>query len=140
MAESTDIDAAVVMKLVNDLALQALLPDGVYFDFAKQGATRYAIVKLADAADEWVYGGRAFEDNAYLVEAVVKSTSGGNVDEAAARIDALLDGQPLTVPGYTWMTMHREQRTRRSEPDASELSIRWQYRGGIYRVQMSLGS
>lgn len=139
MADSSDIDAAIVVKLGADAALLALCPNGVYVDEAPAGATRFVIVSLIDEADEAVFGGRAIEDAVYLVEARMLSTvSGANIKGAAARIDALLESQPLTVAGYTWMTMHRESRIRLTEVDDQDSTIRWYRRGGNYRVQMSL--
>ena len=40
---------------------------------------------------------------------MLSTVPGANMKAAAARIDALLEDQPLTVAGYTWMTMHREE-------------------------------
>jgi hypothetical protein len=83
-------------------------------------------------------GGRAYEDALYLVKAVMLSTAGGNIKQATARIDQLLEDQPLTVAGYGWMTTHREERMRITEVDEADASIRWYHRGGHYRVQMAL--
>lgn len=141
MPNSAAIDAAIVAKLLADTGaggVMTLLPDGVFFDEAKQGATRFVIVSLVDEFDEAVFGGRAIEDALFLVKAVVQSTTGANADTAAARIDALLEDQPLTASGYTWMTVHREERVRVNEVDDINPAIRWQHRGGRYRVQMSV--
>jgi hypothetical protein len=139
MPNSGAIDAALTAVLLNDATLTALLPDGVYFDEAKQGATRFVIVSLVDEFDEAVYGtGRAIEDALYLVKAVVQSTTGTNADTAAARIDVLLDDQPLTVSGYTHMATFREERVRLNEVDDVNPAIRWQHRGGRYRIQCSI--
>jgi hypothetical protein len=42
------------------------------------------------------------------------------------------------VTGYTWMTTHRENRIRQTEVDEVDPTLRWQHRGGQYRVQMSV--
>jgi hypothetical protein len=102
---------------------------------------RFVIVSLVDAVDIPAFGGRAIEDTLYLVEARLLSTTANanaNARAAAARIDVLLEDQPITATGYTWMTCHRESRTRLIEIDAIEQSLRWYRRGGNYRVQMSL--
>ena len=139
MSDSSDIDNALVALLGADSALLALMPNGVYIDEAPPGATRFVIVSMVDAVDEPVFGGRAFEDVLYLVEPRALSTSGGNVKAAAARIGVLLEGQPLTVSGYTWMTMHREGRSPlRTEVDDQDASIRWNRRGAYYRVQVAV--
>lgn len=143
--DSSDIDAALVAKLGADSTLLSYCTNGVYWDEAPQGATKFVIVSLMDEIDEPVFGGRAFEDALYLVEARMLSTAGGNIKAAAARIDALLDDQPLTmgsppaqVTGYQHMTTYRESRVRMTEIDEVDPSIRWFRRGGHYRVQMVL--
>jgi hypothetical protein len=138
-SDSSDIDNALIAKLGADSALLALMPNGVYYDEAPQGSTRFVIVSLVIEQDEAMFGGRAFEDALYLVKAVSLSTAGGNVKDAAARIDALLENGTLLVPGYKLMTIYREQRIRFTEPDDVDQSIRWQHRGGRYRVQTSVG-
>ena len=138
--DSSDIDAALMARLGSDAALVALCPNGVYADEAPPGATRFVIVSLVEETDEAVFGGRAIEDALYLVEARMLSTiAGANIKAAAARIDALLEDQPLTVAGYTGMACHRESRVRMTEVDEIDPSIRWYRRGGNYRVQMSVG-
>jgi hypothetical protein len=137
-SDSSELDAALVAILQTDPTLQALLPDGVYMDEGPQGATRFGLVAVLVAVDEAVFGGRAYEDALYLVKAVMLSTAGGDLKAATARIDALLDDQPLAAPGYGYMTMHREQRVRLTEVDERNPAIRWYHRGGHYRVQMAL--
>jgi hypothetical protein len=149
MSDSSDIDQAILAKLGADSTLLSYCPNGVYYAEAPQNSTRFVIVSLITEADEGEFGGRAYEDAVYLVEArmlqLSNGAASGNIKAAAARIDALLEDQPLTmgsppapVAGYTWMTMHREARTRLTEIDAVDPSIRWQRRGGHYRVMMSL--
>lgn len=140
MSDSSLIDAALLAVLANDVTLQTLLPHGVYFDEAKQSATHFIIVSLVTQSDEAVFGGRAIEDALYLVKAVTLGPSGDTVKTAAARIDALLEEQSLTVAGYTWMATFREDRVRYTEVDDTDPSIRYQHRGGHYRVQMSIGA
>lgn len=138
MADSSAIDNALIAKLAADATLLSYCPNGVYWDEAPPGSTRFVIVSLIDAFDEAVFGGRAIEDALYLVKAVALSTAGVNMQAAAARIDALLEDQTLTVSGYTHMAMHREARVRITEVDEMDASIRWFHRGGHYRVRMSL--
>ena len=136
--DSAAIDDALAAVLSNDATLMALIPDGVFFDEAPPGATRFAQITLLDEVDVPVFGGRAYEDALYAVTVVMLSTVGANDVAAAARIDALLDGQPLTAAGYTWMTTHREARVNLTVPDDGDPAIRWYRRGGHYRVQMSI--
>jgi hypothetical protein len=143
--DSSDIDAAIVAKLGADATLLSLCPNGVYVDEAPPNMTRFVIVRLIDETDQSVFGRRAFEDALFGVEAWMLSTAGGNIKAAAARIDALLDDQPLTigsppaqVAGYTQMAMFRESRTRGTDIDEVDPSIRWFIRGGNYRVVMDV--
>lgn len=144
-ADSSEIDNAIVAMLGSDLTLLALCPNGVFFDEAPPGSTRFVIVSLVDEVDEDEFGKTAYEDALYSVEARMLSTAGGNIKSAAARIHTLLHDQPIvsgspaTAPsGYAWMTMHREGRIRKTEVDEVDPAIRWYRRGGNYRVMMSV--
>lgn len=137
MADSSDIDAALVAKLLADATLMAIATDGVYFDVAKPGAKQFVLVSLLDAPDEPKFNGRAFEVPTYLVKFVALSTTGANVKSAAARIDALLDGGTMTVAGYTIVNMERVERIRLREPNEQDASLYWDHRGGHYEVMAS---
>ena len=136
--DSSLVDAALLARLANDATLAGLMPDGVWWEEAAQGKTRFVVVSLIDEVDEAVFGGRAIEDALYLVKAVELGSSGVNIKAAAARIDVLLEEQPLTVAGYSGMDVFRESRVRNTEIDEVDPSIRWQHRGGMYRVRMSV--
>ena len=139
LPDSSDIDNAIVAVLGSDLQLLALMPDGVYIDHAPPGAQRFVILSIVQATDEPVFGGRAFEDILYMIEPRALSTTGGNVKDAAARIQALLEDVPLTVAGFVWMTTHRDGRQpERVEQDEVDPAIRWLRRGAYYRVQMAI--
>lgn len=146
MADSSDIDNALIAKLGADAGaggLLTLMPNGVYFEEAPAGSRRFVIVSLVIEHDVAQFGGRAFEDALYLVKAVGLDTKANPLPanamkDAAARIDALLEDGTLTVSGYTLMTIHREERLRMTEVDGADSSIRWQHRGGRYRVQVAL--
>lgn len=137
MSDSSAIDAALTAKLLGDPTLMAIATDGVWFDEAAANATKFVIVSLVDEHDEPMFGGRAFEDALYLVKAVALASSGADVKSAAARIDALLEYGTLAIPGYSLMTLRRERRIRMTEVDGVDRSIRWQHRGGHYRIQVS---
>lgn len=138
MADSSDIDNALIAKLGADATLLALAPNGVYWEEAPPNSTRFVIVSLVDAQDVGEFGRRAYEDALYAVEVRMLSTVvGGNPKAAAARIDVLLDHQPLTVPGYAHMTTFRESRFRLTEVDEQDPTLRWYRRGGQYRVLVS---
>lgn len=137
MADSSDIDAALVTKLLGDSALTSLMPDGVFIDVAKPGAKRFVIISVLDAADEPILGARGFEAITYLVKAVALSTSGGNVKGAAARIDELLEQGTMTVTGYTVTCLRRTERIRIREVSENS-DVYWDHRGGHYEVMASL--
>jgi hypothetical protein len=129
------VDNALVAKLLGDSTLRTLLPDGVFFDESNPGATRFVIVSLVDSHREPLQNGRtAYEDALYLVKAVTKSDSGANIQAAASRINALLDGGDLAPEGYGLLIMRLQGRLRRSEVDGVDKSIRWYHRGGHYQV------
>jgi hypothetical protein len=136
--DSSAIDAALVARLANDTQLKTLLPDGVFFGEAPPNLRNFAIVSLITEVDVATFGKRAIEDVLYLVKAVCFGTGGTNDKAAAARIDVLLEDYALAVTGYDVMTVHREQRIRYPEVDDLDPSIRWQHRGGQYRVTMSI--
>jgi len=138
MPDSSAIDNALIAKLGADATLLAICTNGVYWDEAPPGMTKFVIVSMVDELDEAQFGGRAYEDGLYLVKAVALSTAGANIQAAAARIDALLEDSTLTVSGYSHMVMHRESRVRLTEVDDIDPSIRWLHRGGMYRVQQAV--
>lgn len=139
MLDSSEIDNALVAKLGADAQLLSYAINGVHMDEAPPKTTRFVIVSVIDAFDEGVFGGRAVEDVLYLVEYRELKQGTGQAKAAAARIDELLNEGELVVPaGYTFMAMFRDSRTRHTETDEAEESIRWYRRGGRYRVQVSM--
>lgn len=138
MADSSEIDNALMAKLGADATLLGYMPNGVYWDEAPPNSTRFVIVSLIDEVDEQHFGSRSHEDALYQVKAVALSTVAANIKAAAARIDTLLEGQTLTATGYKHMVMQREARIRQTEVDDVDPSVRWQHRGGHYRVVQSL--
>jgi hypothetical protein len=143
VADASAIDAAVITTLAGDAQLAALLPGGVHFGLAPQGTTAFALVTIDETAEVSVFSAvpaqrRAIEAVTYAVQAVVATTAMAPATDAAARIDALLADQPLTVPGYGWLSTVRVERIRDpGDLDPSEKSVRWQHHGGRYRVQVT---
>lgn len=131
-------------KLRADPQLKALCPDGVWWDTGDEKSKRFIVCSLVDHSDVSVFSeegksGRAWEDNLFLVKAVMLNSAGGSVRAAAARIDALLNDQTLTIgEGLALMAMFRESRVRMTEKDSENSAVRWLHRGGRYRVQVSL--
>jgi hypothetical protein len=136
--DSSDVDNALVAKLLADATLATLMPGGVFMDEAPAGAEQFVIVSLVDAHDDPMFRGCAAEDMLYLVKAVELSTVAvKNSKAAAARIQVLLEQGTLTPTGYSLMTMRRESRVRYTEVDDKDASIRWQHRGGRYQIVVS---
>jgi hypothetical protein len=137
MSDSSDIDNAVIALLGADATLLGYCPNGVYWDEAPPGSTRFVIVSMVEEHDEPMFRSRAFEQGLYLVKAVMLSTAAGNIKSAAARIDALLEQQSLTVSGYDVSILRRDSRVHYTEVDDNNASLRWQHRGGRYLVVAS---
>jgi hypothetical protein len=134
VSDPSDVDAAILAVLRNDQALMALMPDGVYFDVAPPGRTKYVIVSMEFHEDFYTFDGRALERTIYLAKAIERDIDGADVKAAAARIDELLQGQPLTIPGYVHSLTSRTGRARDTERDEVDNSALWQHRGGHYEV------
>jgi hypothetical protein len=138
MADSSDIDAAVIGVLQTDPTLKALLPDGVFMDAAPPGVKRFVLMGIEDSIDRPTYDRpRVVEEVLYFVKAVALSTAGANMKAAAHRIDTLLkDARLTTAPGYQEIYVHRarleQPRLRDVEVDAIDASIQWLHRGGRY--------
>ena len=85
MADSSNIDAALLAVLAADATLAGLMPDGVWIDVAPPGSKQFVRISLDDERDEAVFvAGRAIEDALFLVEAVELSTVAVSHARAAA--------------------------------------------------------
>jgi hypothetical protein len=132
MPTSSNLDDAIVAKLLADAPLMALAGNTVAWDIAPQGATAFVIVSLLGSSDTGMFGGRALETSTYLVKFVEKSMSVLNAKAAAVRIDAALDWATLMVSGYSPVTVRRTERVRYIEVD--EANARWVHHGGLFEV------
>lgn len=138
---SSDIDDAVVVRLMNDTTLMAETPDGVYFDVAKPDATRYVLVSIVhDDRDDTFDPAAPVETMVYAVKAVMLASAGGQPKAAETRIDDLLHNGTLALPPtYSLVDLQRlypDGRIRYAERDDVDKSIRWHHRGGRYRVSV----
>lgn len=134
VSDPSKVDAAIRATLLNDPQLAALMPGGVHFDVPSSGKTQFVVISLMFHEDTYVFGGRGFERSLYLVKAVDKNTDGADANAAAARIDALLQDQPLTITGYVHSLTARTERMRDTEVDGEDADARWQHRGAQYEV------
>jgi len=124
------VTIALLQVLQNDPALAALLPDGAWFAEAPPGATQFVIVQLISAMNVPMFGGPAFKDAVYLVEARALTTTGADVDAAYARIATLLTDTPLAIDGYGTALIQFEEDVEMVEVDDIDPSIRWTRSGG----------
>jgi len=131
------ITIALLQVLQQDAALRVILPDGVWFAEAPPGATRFAIVSLVSAADVPIFGGPAFKDTVYLVEARALMTTGADVESAFARIATLLTDADLAIADYGAMLTQFEEEIETVEVDDIDPSIRWNRCGGHLHVMVA---
>lgn len=137
MINAATVTVAILTKLQADATLLALMPDGVWFAEAPPGSTRFVIVSLIDMANVPMFGGVAFKDGQYLIEARALSTSGGDVAAAYDRITVLLTDASLTIAGYGVMLMQFEADTELTEVDDADPDIRWLRCGGQLHVMVA---
>ncbi|MGE0460900.1 MAG: DUF3168 domain-containing protein [Vicinamibacterales bacterium] len=131
---SAAIDEAVMATLQGDATLASLAPGGVYRDVAPENVPDpFVILQLQAHQDIYALAGvTAFEAPLYLVKAVGKNSDGAGAAAAAARIHALLQGQPLAVAGFSVMDVRRTERVTYTERDGP---VFWQHHGGLYQVE-----
>ena len=138
MIDATEVERAVIGKLAGDAALAALLPDGVYWDLARQGATAFAIVSLSSSRREGeLREGESFRTFVYIVKAVALGADADPIAAAETRMHALLHAGTLDLPaaaGCALMTMQWIDRIRYTETIAAET---WQHRGARYEVTVT---
>jgi hypothetical protein len=136
-------DNALIARLLGDPILLGFCPHGVYWDLAPPGSKAFVIVSIVDAHDEPEFGGTAYEETLYAIEARMVAVIGQltNIRAAADRIHTLLQDQPLMVPGYHWVSLHRDTegsaRIRRTDVEAGDQGVLWYRRGGYYRLLLT---
>jgi hypothetical protein len=133
------VDSAVIAALQADATLRGLMPDGVFFNLAPPGSTRFVLVGIFDARDEGLFGQRGFENTLYFVKAVglSRATSLSTMKSAAHRIDELLELATLAPADFSWIDCVREERLADTVPDPLDPSLFWFHFGGHYRVQVA---
>jgi len=137
MADTAEVDKALINYLSADAALMALLPGGVWWDLADV-PSHYVLVSEVDHDDQFAMPGRTVSENfLYLIKAVTQGSSGSSVKAGAARIFDLLNNATLTAAGYhPSMVVRRVRRIRYTELD-EDTNTRWQHRGGHYEVRLT---
>jgi hypothetical protein len=136
--DATEVERALIGKLAADATLAALLTDGVYYDIAPIGSTRFAIVSLSTSRglDE-INDGETFRALIYVIKAVVLGSASTTVAGADKRIQELVDRQPLDLPpaaGAELMVARWVDRIRYTETIANDV---WQHRGARYEITVT---
>jgi hypothetical protein len=131
------VTIAILQILQQDTALRVLMPDGAWFAEAPPGATRFVILSLVSSMDTPIFGGPAYKESVYLVEARALTTSGADVESAFARITTLLTDAQLTITDYGAMLVQFEEELEMVEVDTIDPSIRWNRCGGHLHVMVA---
>lgn len=136
MANSDEIDVALVSRVRSIVGLSAKAPGGVFMKEAPVGTTDpYIIYELQASTDHGVMqedDGIAFEEAHYLVKVVGRDPV--KVRDACRLLHHGLQDQDLAIAGLFCMDVSRTDRVAYPETDGDD---RWLHRGGIYRVSAS---
>jgi len=138
LIDATEVERALIGKLAGDATLAMALPDGVYYDVAPLGSTRFAIVSLsASRGLDELNDGETFRALIYVIKAVVIGAASDAVAAADKRIAELVDRQPLDLPpdaGATLMVARWVDRIRYTETVNDTI---WQHRGARYEITVT---
>lgn len=138
MINVTEVERALIGKLAADATLATLLPDGVYYDVAPIGSTKFAIVSLSTSRglDE-LNDAETFRALIYVVKAVALGSGSDTVAAADIRIQEIVDRQPLDLApeaGATLMVARWVDRIRYTEILNGDA---WQHRGARYEITVT---
>ena len=138
MINVTEVERALIGKLAADATLSTLLPDGVFYDVAPIGSTKFAIVSLSTSRglDE-LADAETFRALIYIVKAVALGSGSDTVAAADFRIQEIVDRQPLDFPpaaGASLMVARWVDRIRYTEIANGEA---WQHRGARYEITVT---
>jgi hypothetical protein len=133
------VTIALLAILQQDTALRLLMPGGAWFAEAPPGSTRFVLLSLVSAFDVPMFGGPAYKDSIYLVEAraLTTSASSTDVENAYDRIVTLLTDCELAITGYGSMLVQFEEDLEMVEVDSVDPSIRWNRCGGHLHVMVA---
>jgi hypothetical protein len=138
MIDATEVERALIGKLSADPALAAALPDGVYYDLAPLGSTKFVIVSLSASRGLYeINDGETLRAFIYVVKGVALGTASNSVAAADKRIQELIDRQPLDLPpeaGASLMVARWVDRIRYTENLNNDV---WQHRGGRYEITVT---
>lgn len=98
-------------RLSGDATLTGLLsgPAAIFYQVAPQTATfPYVILSKSAGTPDWQFAGAHVQTEIWIAKAIDKASSATRAEQIAARIDALLTDQPLTVDGGIALAVYRE--------------------------------
>ncbi len=122
---STTLTALTNGGTANPSVFQWLAPEG-------QDAPYVVYFPQSPSVPNRTMGGTVYENALYTVKAVTKGPSSASAGTIAAAIENALVPGNITYTGYTHVRCEVEQRV-----DFIEVSdgVRWNHRGGVFRVQ-----
>jgi hypothetical protein len=127
-----ELEAALYAKLAGDATLSGLAPGGVWRGVAPVGTTGvFVAFAQVSGVDAYTLKDRATTTYNYLIKAIGPGESATPAWNAAARIDALLNDQPLTLSAGSVMSVRRERAMTMTETDGGE---QYQHAGGYYII------
>jgi hypothetical protein len=136
--DSYKVTNALLAKLQGDSVLAGLMPDGTWLEEAPPGAQQFVIVSpIQQMTNVRKFGGLAYKEGVYLVEARARSTTTGDVQAAAARLAVLLNGGDLTIANYAVVDIHCDEDVENVEVDEVDSSIRWNRCGGMFHIMVA---
>ena len=126
------LEAALYAKLSGDATLTTLAPGGVWRGIAPLGTTGVVVVfSQISSIDAYTLADRATSTHNYMVKAIAPGETATPAWDAAARIDALLTDQPMTLSSGSVMSVRRERTMTLTENDGGE---EYQHAGGYYII------
>jgi len=137
VADTGDVDAAMVALVKADAELMALCPGGVYYGVAPQGIERFVIVERVSHFNERnMFRAPASETYLYLIKAVIPGSSSTAARAAGERIRALFElARAVPLTDYVQLAPVEETESiRYPEVDESNLDVRVQHWGGHYEI------
>jgi hypothetical protein len=132
------VDLALVALLRADVDLATILGGAhVFLGEGPDHLTKLVLIAPGPSHVERMFAGlTAYEQLVYGVTANIRATDWVDAFAAAARIDALLDGQPLDAVGYSLMVMKRTEHIAPYD-ERDEHNNLWQHAGALYEIWVS---
>jgi len=130
---------ALYGKLSGDTTLNTLLatpPTGysknIFYEVAPQGAQfPYVILSKQAGTPAYALGGRAVDNDIWMVKGVDRSGTADAVDNIADRLDALLTDGSISISGRTQLYLRRESDVTYAEVTDG---VVYRHAGSLYRL------